>query len=120
MSVIDDALETAMNVDGAVCAAMVDYESGMCLGTTGDEHMDVELAAAGNTEVVRSKRDIIERLGLDEKISDILITLQGQYHLIKVFEDNENVFSYVVLDKDRANLGLARMQLNSIDTEFDL
>ncbi|GHG20545.1 hypothetical protein GCM10017567_43950 [Amycolatopsis bullii] len=41
-------------------AALVDYESGMALGTLGGgDWLDLDTAAAGNTEVVRSKLRVI-------------------------------------------------------------
>jgi predicted regulator of Ras-like GTPase activity (Roadblock/LC7/MglB family) len=117
---IDDALDKAMQIDGAKCAALVDFQSGMCLGTRGDGSIDVELAAAGNTELVRAKRDVIASLGLDDEIEDMLISLTNQYHLIKIFQENENIFSYIVVDRDSANLGLARMELVDIDSRLEL
>ena len=53
---IETALKEAMTLDGAIGVALVDYESAMSLGALGGgQHLDLELAAAGNTEVVRSK-----------------------------------------------------------------
>jgi hypothetical protein len=104
-----------MNIDGAIGAALVDFQSGMTLGTVGGGSIDMELAGAGNTELVRAQKTIIKQLGLDEAIDDILITLDSQYHLIKMFHQNENIFTYVVLDKERSNLALARLSLSRID-----
>lgn len=120
MITIQQALNQAMDINGAVGAAMVDYESGMTLGTIGGGSIDMELAGASNTEVVRTKRKVIERLNLDERIEDILITLEGQYHLIRIFHENDNVFTYLVLDKEDTNLALARMQLRKIDSELEI
>lgn len=45
--------------EGALGAALVDWESGMPLGTLGGgKYLDLELAAAGNTEVIRAKMRI--------------------------------------------------------------
>lgn len=120
MANIQESLNQIMEIDGAIGAALVDYQSGMTLGTIGGGSLDMELAGAGNTEVVRAKKSIIDKLDIEERIVDILVTLNKQYHLIRVFHENENVFTYVVLNKDKANLALARMQLQQIDGELEL
>lgn len=118
MANIKESLDKIMSIDGALGAAIVDYQSGMTLGTIGGGALDMELAGAGNTELVRAKRSIVKQLGLDEQIEDILITLDNQYHLLRMFHENENIFTYLTLDKEKANLALARMQLQSIDKQL--
>ena len=54
MANINQTLEELLSTDGAMCAAIVDSTSGMILGSAGSG-IDLEVAAAGNTEVVRSK-----------------------------------------------------------------
>ena len=116
MSNVDVILKEAVNIDGALAALLVDYQSGMALGQAGDASvMNLDVAAAGNTDVVRSKMRTMESLGLDDKIEDILITLGKQLHLIRPLEANPNVFLYVALDKKGANLGMARMQVKKIE-----
>ena len=117
---IQDALDTIMNIDGAVGAAIVDFESGMTLGTIGGGSLDMELAGAGNTEVVRSKKSIIQDLGLDEEIEDILISLESQYHLIRMCQNHEDVFIYLVIDRAEGNLGLARRSIDKVDEQLRL
>ena len=57
MSNINESLEKLQKVDGFVGAALVDSESGMTLGMLGGgAALNLEVAAAGNTEVVRAKR----------------------------------------------------------------
>jgi hypothetical protein len=70
--------------------------------------------------VVRAKRDIVGRLGLAQEIEDILITLSSQYHLIRVLHNNANLFFYLVLDRGKANLAMARMGLERLDQELAL
>lgn len=117
---IQDSLQDIMDIDGAVGAAIVDYENGMTLGTIGGRDLDMELAGSGNTEVVRAKNNIIHDLGLDEEIEDILISLDSQYHLIRMCENHENVFIYLAIDRSEGNLGLARRSIDKIDQALEL
>jgi hypothetical protein len=117
---IKASIDELMNIDGAIGAAIVDYESGMTLGTDGGRNLDMELAGAGNTEVVRSKKNIIHDLGIDEEIQDILISLEGQYHLLRMCERHEDIFMYVVIDRNQGNLGLARRKIDQIDKKLEL
>jgi hypothetical protein len=115
---IETALKSAMEIDGALGAALVDYESGMALGVLGGgRHLDLEVAAAGNTEVIRAKLRTMASLNLGDEIEDVLITLKQQYHLIRLLsaERSASLFLYIALDRSRANLAMARHQLRRIE-----
>jgi hypothetical protein len=117
MATVNDSLKELLRVDGAMCVALVDANSGMMLGSAGSG-LDLELASAGNTEVVRSKMKTMKSLGLNDSIEDILITLGKQYHIIRPVQAKAGIFIYLVLDKARANLALARRAC--LDTESGL
>ncbi|CAL9360511.1 hypothetical protein [Streptomyces pilosus] len=115
--------ECLASIDGATAVALVDYTSGMALGTLGGgKDFNLEVAAAGNTDVVRSKLRTMEHLGLNEEIEDILITLNSQYHLIRLLKGRggNGLFLYLVLDGARANLAMARHQLRRIEAELEV
>jgi hypothetical protein len=107
MATVNDSLNTLLRTDGAMAAALVDSNSGMMLGGVGTG-MDLELAAAGNTEVVRSKMKTMKSLGLTDSIEDILITLTKAYHIIRPVQAKSGIFIYLVLDRAKANLAMAR------------
>jgi hypothetical protein len=119
---IETALKEAMAIDGALGVSLVDYESGMSLGTLGGgQGLDLEIAAAGNTEVVRAKVRTLATLGMEDAIEDILITLGRQYHLIRPLGSSRgSLFLYLALDRSRANLALARHGLKRIESVLEV
>jgi len=114
---IKDSIDQLLAMDGAMCVAVVDANSGMVLGT-GGSGLDLEVAAAGNTEVVRSKQKTMRALGLKDNIEDILITLGTQYHIIRPSVAHDGLFVYFVLDKQRGNLALARRKVQDVEKEL--
>jgi hypothetical protein len=117
---IETSLKEAMTIEGAIGVALVDYTSGLTLGVLGGgATMDMNVAAAGNTDVVRAKVRTLEMLGIQESIEDILITLDTQYHLIRLLQ-GQSFFLYLALGKQRANLGLARHQLRKIEADLEV
>jgi hypothetical protein len=119
---VETALKEAMNIEGAVGAALVDWGSGMSLGSLGGgKFLDLDLAAAGNTEVIRAKTRTMSALQLEDAIEDILITLSKQFHVIRLLkrpDAGEGLFLYLVLDRAKANLALARHQMKRIEGEL--
>jgi hypothetical protein len=111
---INESLANLLQMDGAMCAALVDANSGMTLGRVGTG-LDLDLAAAGNTEVVRAKMKTMKSLGLADHIEDILITLGKQYHVIRPIAAKPGLFLYLVLDKARSNLALARRGCQDVE-----
>ncbi len=49
-------LKILERIDGFLGACLVDSESGMVLGKQSTGALDLDLAAAGNTQVIRAKR----------------------------------------------------------------
>ncbi|MFK4148503.1 hypothetical protein [Streptomyces sp. NPDC004065] len=124
MASVEVSLKEMMTaVEGALGAAVVDYTSGMALGTLGGgKDLDLTIAAAGNTDVIRAKVRTMEQLGLKTQIEDILITLENQYHLIRLVtgRNGNGLFLYLVLDKSRSNLAMARHQLKRVEEQIEI
>ena len=119
MATVKETLGKVMQLDGAVGACIVDSNSGMMLGAEGGAGpINLEVAAAGNTEVVRAKRKTMKALNLRDNIEDILITLHTQYHIIRPLSTNDALFIYVVLDKQKGNLAMSRHLLAQAEKEL--
>jgi predicted regulator of Ras-like GTPase activity (Roadblock/LC7/MglB family) len=108
-------ISATAEIGGFIGACLVDSDSGLMLASEGGGKLDMEAAAALNTQVVKAKLQAIDALGLNDHIDDILITLGKQIHLIRPLEASPTTFLYVALDKKGANLGMARMQVKKIE-----
>lgn len=114
-------LSALTDIEGFIGACLVDSDSGMVLGQEGGSaQMNLEVAAAGNTEVVRAKRKTMRSLKLNDRIDDILITLGGQYHIIRPLQIRDSLFLYIALDRKSANLAMARLKLRDFETGLRL
>lgn len=104
------------SIQGFIAGCLVDSESGLMLSSeTSGVSFDIEAAGAANTEVVRAKNNAIQALGLKDSIEDILITLDTQMHLLRPLASNPLVFVYVALDRQKANLGMARLIVKKVE-----
>ena len=84
MSNLDLSLKDMMSIDGAVGAAVVDFNSGMALGHLGSSKaLDLQVAAAGNTEVVRRASDYGAARPQGGDRRHLLISISSQYHVIR-------------------------------------
>lgn len=119
MSNVTESLENLARMDGAIVAALVDSSTGMLLGGSGNG-LDLEIGAAGTTEVVRAEMKTVKALGLRDVVDDVLITLSTQFHVIRPTARNPDVFLYLVLDRDKSNLGLARIKVKEVDSQLEL
>lgn len=121
MASLRESLGKIAQLDGFLGASVVDSDSGLMLDSEGGGGgIDLERAAAGNTEVVRAKRKTIANLALDDGIEDILITLGKQYHLIRPMSQSKDLFVYLVLDRNSGNLALARYTLADVERALSI
>jgi hypothetical protein len=73
--------------------------------------------------VVKAKMRTMASLNLNDAIEDILITLSKQYHLIRPLANingSQSLFLYLVLDRSKAKLALARHSLKRIENDLNV
>ena len=96
-------------------------DSGMPLASAGgSDEIDLDIAVAGNTEVLRAKYKALRALGLDPRVEDIMITLPAQYHLLRPLSASDGLFLCLVVDSDHATLGMARHELRRVERTLKL
>ncbi|HEY2644031.1 MAG TPA: hypothetical protein VGI56_09800 [Galbitalea sp.] len=112
-------LEKLLRFDGALGVALVDSESGMILGKAGSG-VDIDLAAAGASVILRARLASTKALGTDEKIEDVLISLTSQIQIIHPLPSNPTIFTYLIGDKEKSSLAMARYKATEADLQIEL
>jgi len=109
-----------MGITGAVGVSLVDWTNGLAIGTAGEgPYGDHEAGAADATELARSVTQTPSFADPDSGAApaeDVIVTAAGWYHLIRFVDTafDSNVFLYLRLDRDKANLAMARIRLAGI------
>ena len=116
---IQALFDQAMQLEGVISVSLVNHESGIVLGKSGGgPTFNIELASAGNVQVLRTKMRVVEALGLRGGIEDIFVTTPEQYHLIKPMGGTLPLFLYLAVDRTLCSLGMARSHLAAIQTKL--
>ncbi|WP_026730496.1 hypothetical protein [Flavobacterium denitrificans] len=107
------------NIPGFIAVSIAEIQTGMSyFSLSVVPEFDPELASAFNLEVVKAKLNAISALGLkNQVVSDIMITLTSQIHIIDVSENNMYMI-YLAVDSTKANLGMTKAILNKYKKEI--
>ncbi|MER7948962.1 hypothetical protein ABTY59_16395 [Streptomyces sp. NPDC096079] len=120
---IDECLLEAMALPGARGASLVDWTSGLALGTAGDSPVgDHETTAAETAELARSAAEFDSFTAMGEDpgegppVEDLIVTTRAGYHVLRFVETafDSSVFLHLWLDRDAGNLALARLRLRDL------
>ncbi|MFD3553391.1 hypothetical protein [Streptomyces goshikiensis] len=124
---IDECLLEAMTLPGARGAALVDWSSGLALGTVGESPVgDHETTAAETAELARAAAEYesfapaAPENGTPDPagppLEDLIVTTRTGYHVLRFVETSfdSSVFLHLWLDRADGNLALARHRLRAL------
>ncbi|MEU9414837.1 hypothetical protein [Streptomyces sp. NPDC051000] len=124
---IDECLLEAMALPGARGASLVDWSSGLALGTAGDSPVgDHETTAAETAELARAAAEYESfapeagETGPTDSagppVEDLIVTTRSGYHVLRFVETSfdSSVFLHLWLDRADGNLALARHRLRAL------
>lgn len=122
-SSLDALLDRTRQIEGLVVGCLVDAGTGMVLGSVrgeGEQEVSVPVSAAGATDVAHAISLMTGGLAAEGGLEDVIITLKGQYHLIRRFSPAPKLdfLLLVVLDRAGTNLAMALRQLRDLDVTF--
>ncbi|MCB5164196.1 hypothetical protein LG634_05010 [Streptomyces bambusae] len=126
---IDECLFEAMALPGALGASLVDWSSGLALGTAGESPVgDHETTAAETAELARAAAEYESFAPgpgpADDgpPLEDVIVTTRNGYHVLRFVETSfdSSVFLHLWLDRSAGNLALARIRLRDLAGELVL
>ncbi|MET8943040.1 hypothetical protein ABZX30_05485 [Streptomyces sp. NPDC004542] len=120
---IDECLLEAMRLPGARGAALVDWTSGLALGTVGD-------SPGGDHETTAAEAAELARLAAEHRafaaagdpgdehppVEDLIISNRDSYHLLRFVDTSfdSTVLLHLWLARQDGNLALARIRLGEM------
>ncbi|MEU5611680.1 hypothetical protein ACI2L4_28150 [Streptomyces sparsogenes] len=128
---IDECLLEVMRLSGARGAAVVDWISGLALGTVGEAPGgDPETMAAEAAELARIAAEYQSFAPADGSdwsddetpVDDLIISNRDSYHLLHFVRTtfDSSVFLYLWLGRTEGNLALARIRLREMARQLVL
>ncbi|EKX62508.1 hypothetical protein Sipo8835_43395 [Streptomyces ipomoeae] len=122
---IDECLVEAMRLPGALGAAVVDWTSGLALGTVGEAPGgDHETTAAEAAELARlaaehrafAPEEGSDWSGADLPVEDLIVSNRDTYHVLRFVRTtfDSSVFLHLWLARTDGNLALARIRLGEM------
>ncbi|MER8030853.1 hypothetical protein ACFTT0_11790 [Streptomyces bauhiniae] len=119
---IDECLLEAMRLPGARGAALVDWTSGLALGTVGE-------APGGDHETTAAEAAELARLAAEHgafsagesadgrpPVEDVIVSNHDSYHLLRFVDTSfdSSVFLHLWVGRAEGNLALARIRLGEM------
>lgn len=114
------SLAEVREIDGFALACLVDAATGMVLGSIqegGD--LSVPVAAAGAADVTSVLSIMTAALAMNGEVEDLIVTLSGHYHLIRLLQPSPGLqlILLVTLDRKHASLGMAHRVIRNFSID---
>ena len=112
----DSLLSPVTEIDGFLLACLVDASTGMVIAAA-QNHEDLQLsaAAAGAADMADVLALLAGQLAASDGLDDVMMTFSNHFHLIRPVLPSAGpaLLLLVILDRQRANLALARRELRN-------
>jgi predicted regulator of Ras-like GTPase activity (Roadblock/LC7/MglB family) len=100
------ALGGMLSLDGLLGCAIVDAGTGL---------VDLDLAAAACAQVLRAHRQAARSMGMAEQVDELMVSAGARQQVLRTVSKHPELFIFVMLEKHRTNLALARFHLMEIE-----
>ena len=112
-----NSLADLVMIDGLLCCAVVDSSNGLVVASElrNGEDIDVDRAAAACAQVLRAHRLAARSMGLPDHVEEVTVGTGTRHQLMRTLSRHPELFLFVLLNKQRSNLSLARFKLMEVE-----
>jgi len=121
-SYLHEQLNTLAALDGFRYAILVDSRTGLIMAQRSHENMlDYELLAVQATAIVRVNTETSLAIGVPDDAEEIIFTSHNEIRILcRLHSSDIDLFIFLGLHKELANLALARHQIRQMETHLKL
>lgn len=111
------SLAGLLQVDGLLACAVVDGRNGAIIAreTREDQPVDLDLAAAASAQAVRAHRLSARAMGANDSVDELIVSAGARQLMLRTSPSHPDVFILALLDRERADPGLARTRLIEVE-----
>jgi hypothetical protein len=109
----DALLAPVAGVDGFMLACLIDAATGMVVASRNEQdEVSLPAAAGGAADIAHVLALLTGELAMDG-LEDVMVTFRGHFHVMRLVRSDQEprILLLVVLDRDRANLAMARREI---------
>ena len=117
---LDVMLEKLENLSGFLGACVGELKKTRVLAFRNQQPIDWEKIMPLHQVFFLQHYALLRRIALHEQLQDIVITSESDFYIVRPCMQYPNLFFCVLLEKQRANLALARMTLAEADQQLVL
>ncbi|MCX7645755.1 MAG: roadblock/LC7 domain-containing protein [Rhodobacteraceae bacterium] len=113
-------LSRASDIAGFLGACLFDGDTGLMLTSQGGGGVDLEAAAMLSSEAVKAQLAVAEGLGLGRSVEEVVATFGQHIHIVTPLSHLPGTYLFVMLDRSKAKLGMARLQLRALEQSLTI
>ncbi len=115
-------LAEMIKLEGMLGCAIVDAGNGLILARDTPEDaipgLDLDIAAAACTQALKAHKAAARNMGMPEPIEEIMTSAGSRHQVMRQLSQYPDLFLFVLLDRQRTNLALARYKLMEVEREL--
>jgi hypothetical protein len=113
------SLEATRTIDGFIRANLINghYGIGLMSEPASNDEADSDAESATMSETFAAGQRALRSIGQDPDYEDVVVTRDGEYHVLHPLEHVPEVFVHIVLSRETAHLAEARHQLAEISRD---